>query len=222
MNRRRVMIVAAIGLIGGGTSLFAQAWGRPGPPNIGACFYEHIEFGGRYFCSAIGAEVARLPSNTNDEISSIRLFGGAEVIVYRDGNFTGRSVRFIESTGDLRPDDWNDRITSFRIESRPGRGRGGLSRGNRGAGGGSFDTGLEVFADINFRGRSATFSANAPDVAATGMAAMISSVRVPIGETWQVCTEPNYQGRCRLLTEDQSDLRRGEWNDVIASIRRVR
>jgi hypothetical protein len=220
MRHYLTIVLLVIGVAGDSAGVSAQAWGRTGSLNIGACFYEHIEFGGRFFCLPMGAEVTRLSSDTNDEISSIRLFGNAEVVVYRDGNFTGRSVRFTESANDLRPGDWSDRITSFRIEMRPGRG--GVSRGNRGGGVGSFGTGLEAFADINFKGRSATYSANTPDVAATGMGAMISSLRVPIGETWQVCTEANYQGRCRLLTENQSDLRRGEWNDVIGSLRRVR
>jgi hypothetical protein len=89
-------------------------------------------------------------------------------------------------------------------------------------GGGRLSAGLEVFADINYRGRSTSITTNLPDVAMRGMAASISSLRIAPGEIWEVCTETNYRGRCEVVAEDVSDLRRGEWNDVIASARRVR
>ena len=49
MNRN-----ATLGILVGGVILFtaasasAQVWGRPAVPRSGACFYEHIDFGGRY------------------------------------------------------------------------------------------------------------------------------------------------------------------------------
>lgn len=70
----------------------AQTWGRPQVPSFGVCFYEDIDFGGRYFCVRVGATSERVPSGTNDKISSIRIFGDATVTVYRDPNFGGRHV----------------------------------------------------------------------------------------------------------------------------------
>ena len=57
------------------SSASAQSWGRGGYPEAGACFYEDINFGGRYFCTRVGEGNERVPSNLNDEISSIRLIG---------------------------------------------------------------------------------------------------------------------------------------------------
>jgi hypothetical protein len=98
----------------------AQHWGRPPIPSSGACFYEDVNFGGRYFCARTGTTTDKVPSGTNDEISSIRIFGNADVIVFRDGNFKGKSARFDSNMTDLRQAGWNDRISSFRIEPRYG------------------------------------------------------------------------------------------------------
>jgi hypothetical protein len=82
--------------------------------------------------------------------------------------------------------------------------------------------GLEVFADNNFRGLSATYLNDTPDLGVSGMAGRISSLRVAPGEIWEVCTERFFRGRCQVVQGDENDLRRNGWNDVIMSVRRVR
>jgi hypothetical protein len=83
--------------------------------------------------------------------------------------------------------------------------------------------GLEVFEDKNFKGRSATFLQSTPDLRSSGMDGRISSLRVAPGEVWEVCTQPNYQGRCQVVSGTESDLaKRAGWNDAIFSARRVR
>ncbi|SDR96904.1 hypothetical protein [Opitutus sp. GAS368] len=62
----------------------------------------------------------------NDEISSIRIEGGAEIYVYTDANFRGAAMRVTENvrdlTGRLLPGsvaaNWNDQISSLRVETR--------------------------------------------------------------------------------------------------------
>jgi hypothetical protein len=62
----------------------------------------------------------------NDRISSIRIEGNAEVLVYVDSRYRGAVMRLTESARDLtgRPlpggitANWNDRISSMRVESR--------------------------------------------------------------------------------------------------------
>jgi len=191
-------------------------WGSGPSPGSGACFYENPNFGGQYFCANLGAYTPEMPPGTNDEVSSIRLFGNASVTVYQDARAEGRSQRFDADVRDLRNVGWNDLISSFRVTTRGG-GQGGGS-GNRGG----TSIGLRVFGDINYKGRSATLGENTPNVSDRGMGATISSIRVPAGETWQVCTGQNFTGRCQNVTSDQSDLRKGDWNDVIASVRRIR
>jgi hypothetical protein len=116
----------------------ANRWGRPATPANGACFYDNVDFTGQYFCSRQGESVEMVPQGTNDRISSIRLFGNAELIVYRDRDFGGVSQWFDVSEPDLRESGWNDTISSYRVETRGAfgnRGRGyGYGRGGRGYG----------------------------------------------------------------------------------------
>jgi hypothetical protein len=82
--------------------------------------------------------------------------------------------------------------------------------------------GLAVFVDPNFRGDSATFRADVPDLRAARLNDEITSVQVGRGEAWEVCEDINFGGRCRVLIGDESDLRRVGWNDKISSVRLVR
>src|SRR5262249_43365799 len=90
----------------------AQRWGREATPRSGVCFYEDINYGGRYFCTAAGASTSQLSSADNDKISSIRLFGDAVTTVYRDPNFRGQSRVIDSNVSDLRALGFNDRISS--------------------------------------------------------------------------------------------------------------
>jgi hypothetical protein len=81
--------------------------------------------------------------------------------------------------------------------------------------------GLTVWADVEFRGADHTFVDDVADIGSTGMARTISSLRPGQGETWQVCTERNYAGRCRIFSGSVSNLQEIGWNDVIMSVRRL-
>jgi hypothetical protein len=79
-----------------------------------------------------------VPQDSNDRISSIRLFGNAELVVYRDRDFGGVSQWFDMSEPDLRESGWNDTISSYRIETRGAFGNRGRGYGyGRGAGRGT-------------------------------------------------------------------------------------
>jgi hypothetical protein len=81
--------------------------------------------------------VESLPRDMNDRISSIRTFGRVEVAVFQDNQFSGRGARF-EDVNDLRRQGWNDRISSIRVDSLGGYGRGD-GRGGFGARGNQAD-----------------------------------------------------------------------------------
>ena len=101
------------------------------PLQSGACFYEDINYGGRYFCTRVGDSNPRVPSNINDEISSIRLFGDAEVVVFRDDNMRGEIARVHQGVRDMRRSRFNDRLTSYVVQPR------GYGNGNWGGDGNS-------------------------------------------------------------------------------------
>lgn len=93
----------------------AQRWGRPRPPRAGACFYQNANYGGDYFCVEAGDAYDVMPEGLNDRISSIRLFGDADVTVYRNPNFRGRSTRFNDDVSNLQREGWNDTVSSLRV-----------------------------------------------------------------------------------------------------------
>lgn len=104
---------------------YAQRWGREATPRSGVCFYENINFGGRYFCSSTGESLSQVSSGNNDEVSSMRVFGDAVVTVYNDRNFRGQSRVVDTNVRDLRSLSFNDRISSYRVDGS----RGNFSRG---------------------------------------------------------------------------------------------
>ena len=109
----------------------AQQWGRERTPQSGACFFRDADYRGDYFCVRAGEALRAVPDEMNDEISSIRIFGRANVVVFRDVRFEGGSIRFETNVRNLKDESWNDRISSLRVEPDV---RGGDFRGRRGDG----------------------------------------------------------------------------------------
>jgi hypothetical protein len=99
--------------------------GRPptNQPKSGACFFRQSNFSSDYFCIQRGSSVAALQKDFNDQISSIKLYGGASVTVYNDANFRSTYVSFRHSVTDLRnvrlqgsdSKTWNNRISSIQV-----------------------------------------------------------------------------------------------------------
>lgn len=82
--------------------------------------------------------------------------------------------------------------------------------------------GITIWEDINYGGRSRTFTVDVPDLRKAGLNDRVSSLAVAAGETWQICVDPNYRGRCTLVTDRDPNLVDSGWNDRISSLRRVR
>jgi hypothetical protein len=121
-----IMVGAA--LLAHAPTASAQRWGREATPRSGVCFYEDINFNGRYFCSPVGAVTEGVPSGMNDRISSIRVFGNAVATLYRDPNLRGQAKVVEYDIPDMRRMGFNDRVSSYVID-------GGFNRGrNRGPG----------------------------------------------------------------------------------------
>ena len=127
MRRMTTAIVLGAAFLLSVAPAYAQRWGRGPTPRSGVCFYEDINYGGRYFCSAAGTTTPQVSRSDNDAISSIRIFGNAVTTVYRDPNFRGQSRVIDSSVSDLRSLSFNDRISSYQVDS----GRGNWSRDAR-------------------------------------------------------------------------------------------
>jgi len=92
-------------------------WGRGG-----ACFYRDRDFGGDYICLRRGDSRVYL-GNLGNDISSIRVFGGARVTVFDGQNFAGDRAMTNRDVNDLRQwatgrgnHTWNNRISSLRVQ----------------------------------------------------------------------------------------------------------
>jgi len=104
-------------------------WGRPNVPRDGACFYRDQNFDGEYFCTTAGQDIPSL-RGMDDEITSIRVFGNVQVILFREDRFEGRSAvlqRDVRNVGDA----WNDKISSISVRSTNGRDRDAGRYGDR-------------------------------------------------------------------------------------------
>jgi hypothetical protein len=116
-NSKALAFIASGALLAASSSASAQHWGHDRPPDSGACFYEDESYRGEYFCARPGQNINAVPSDMNDKISSIRVFGGVEVTVFRDVRFSGGSARFNGNVRNLRDEGWNDRISSISVRS---------------------------------------------------------------------------------------------------------
>ena len=122
-------ILVGAALLTGASTASAQRWGREATPRSGVCFYEDINFNGRYFCSPVGSVTEGVPSGMNDRISSARVFGNAVATVYRDPNFRGQAKVIDRNVADMRGMGFNDRVSSYEVDAGFDRARNGNGNG---------------------------------------------------------------------------------------------
>jgi hypothetical protein len=117
-------------------SLRVDNAGFRGRPNRGefradrVCVYQHVGFQGNSQCFDAGDDVEDLRSiGWNDGISSIRVFGRIRAAFFEHADFQGERLIVDGDMSDLTQvgargrGNWNDRISSVRVEG--GRGRRG-------------------------------------------------------------------------------------------------
>lgn len=221
-------------------------WGRPPVPRVGACFYQDANFRGQYFCAPVGATVTQVPLEANDQISSIRILGNAEVTVFKDADFRGSSRRFDSDVYDLDRDGFNDRVSSYRIDS-PGHGYGGNGNWGGAYGGGAYgghydggsygggglggwspswgyerppDSGACFYQNPNYGGKYFCSRLGAVVTQVPGGSNdRISSIRLFGNTSVTVYADRGFSGLSRRFDYDMRDLRREGWNDTISSFR---
>ena len=104
---------------------------RPNRISDGICVYDRPAFEGREQCFGLGTDVSDLgrSGNWSDRISSIRVFGRAAAVLYRDIEFRGESIVVDRDVPNLAQiparnfRSWDRQISSLAVESDRGRGR---------------------------------------------------------------------------------------------------
>src|SRR5438046_206496 len=117
-----VVLFASVAVLASASPTPAQTSDRA--PREGACFYQDADYEGRSFCASAGEDYKTVPNGMNDRISSFKIFGGAQVTLYKDTKLRGDSERFTRNVRNLRDEDWNDKVSSLRVDGRYGSGGG--------------------------------------------------------------------------------------------------
>jgi hypothetical protein len=129
--------IQSLRVTAGASPAFGRSQGAPPPPppsqiSEGICVYERPNYEGRSQCWGAGEELSDLArtGNWNDRISSIRVFGRATAMAYRDTGFGGVSFVVDRDIADLAEipgrgfRSWDHQISSLRIENERDNGRG--------------------------------------------------------------------------------------------------
>ena len=186
----------------------------------GVTVYANTNFGGR--SASFNADTPNMVSaGWNDTISSIRIANGETWEICQDVDYGNQCRAISGDVADLRSMGWDDRISSLRRTDNNGsRGR-GWGRGNGNGNRNNQSAGVTVYANANYRGQSATFRTDTPNLMASNLNDQVSSIRIPAGESWEVCQDVNYGSECQVLSASVADLRRSGWTDRISSLRQV-
>ena len=190
------------------------------PQRDQVCVYEHAGYGGWEQCFGIGDSIPDL-GRRRDEVSSIRISGRAEILLFEHPQFQGREVYINSNVPDIRRWDrsWNDETDSLQV-SRAGFGGRRAQRSQRGA------DRVCVYEHANYQGRSQCWDNGdeVRDLKREGWNDSISSIRT-FGRTRVAFYEHNGSQGQRLIIEqdvpDLSQLRTNDgsnWNDRISSL----
>ena len=186
--------------------------------------YSDINFEGN--SRTFNGDVANLADQGfNDAVSSIQIPRGEQWQFCQDANYGGSCQTLQGSIADLRNINWNDRISSIRRVRGGGYGNRsyypGTYPGSVGTSGNYRGSGVMVFTNPNFGGRSASLNGDVPDLRQYNLNDQITSIEIPNGETWEICQDIDFGNQCTTVSGSIADLRGMGWNDRISSMRRV-
>ena len=231
----RLICLLWTGMLLAGSVMPAAAQG--GRDDDRVCFYKDVEYQGQAWCYRAGDELADLRDRRN-EISSLRIFGRARVMVFDERDFLGASDEFDMDVPDLTLRSmegrrtWNDRIDSFEI-ALAGRGRrGGLGRGRQGRDDRNDRRDRDdrddrtararicVYEGANYQGRSQCWDAGEEETnlnRTNGWNDQISSIRVFGRSSVDVYRDAGFRGARQRINSDVPDLGPMNWGDQISS-----
>ena len=186
----------------GAPALSAQDTGRDG---AGLTVYSEVNYGGQQ--ETLRGDTPTLKAiGANNLVSSVRIQGHDDAWeLCEEANYAGRCVVLPRSEPNLASKGWKGRVSSAR-----------RIYGSATATTGTSLSGIELFSEPHFRGRSNRVDRAERSV--EGSAAQVGSMRVRAG-TWEVCEQASFRGRCALVAGEIPDVRAVGLDDHVGSLR---
>src|SRR5438132_240308 len=122
MRMKQILALAAMLFSGLLVVPQANASAQFGRGDDRVCLYQDVHYEGWAECYRPGDQVPTMRDHNNN-VSSIRIFGRATIIVYDNTNFRGQSAEFASDVPDLGlrsfvgSRSWSDKIESFEVGS---------------------------------------------------------------------------------------------------------
>jgi hypothetical protein len=215
---RASLAVAALLVSGSVTTALVGAQVRT--PTPGLTVWVDIDFkGARQTFTSDTPDLT--PTGLGKMISSLSVGRGESWQVCREPNYGGVCQIVTQAVPNLTAfEGWNDAIMSVRrtpktiTPPRPAApGTAAPPPVNPGPA-----RGLELYAGTNFSGRMQVFREAAANLRAMDFNDRAMSLRVPRGETWEICNNTDFDD-CRLVSEDIPDLAGMGFTRLISSAR---
>jgi len=215
LGRTSLLLLPCLALFLASTAS-AQYESRPGR---GVTLYRDLGFSGT--SQTFSEDVSDLRGSYigNDTATSVRVSSGCRVRLYADANFRGSYIDVNRDISDLRGSQvGNDTVTSIQV-----RCDGNGDDWNSGGGewnGGSTASGVTLYRDLDFSGRSQTFSSDISDLRGSYVGNdTTTSVRVDRGCRARLYADANFQGAHVEVEREIADLRRSPvGNDTVTSM----
>ena len=190
-------------------------WGGSNP-SYGVTLYRDLNFQGAG--QSFSDDVADLGGSRvgSDTTTSVRVGQGCRARLYADAYYRGAYLEVDRDISDLRGTRvGNDTVTSVQV-----RCDGSSSGGGWGGGSSSSSYGVTLYRDLNFSGRSETFSDDVSDLRSSYVGNdNATSVRISRGCRARLYADANYRGAYLEVDRDISDLRGTRvGNDTVSSV----
>jgi 5S rRNA maturation endonuclease (ribonuclease M5) len=211
-------------------------WVRGNESREGVCFYTDTNYQGDELCVDGNENQRRLDKRFRNKISSVRVSGGTQVVVFENPNFNGSSQALSQDTPNLG--NWGDRIASFQVRpdsrvDRRDRGQNdgqrtgwGLGNETRNSTAGQRDGRVRdndsrprvcLYTDADYRGSELCLERNTNQRNLDGrFDDKVSSVRVYGGAQVIAYEHKDFGGTRRTIDRNAPGL--GNFNDTITSI----
>ena len=202
----KVAILVTLTALAGTARLEAQ-FGRPSAPGLTVWVDADFRGANHTFLS----DTPDISSTgLGRQISSLRPGPGETWQACSEPNYGGRCRVFSAGVSNLQDIAWNDLILSVRRVGGRDTGPGGRPLPPV--------TAFELYAGTQYSGEKIVLREATPDFRRRDFNDRALSLRVPRGETWEVCVNTGYDD-CRVVTEDVPDLSTIGLNRLISSAR---